>query len=252
MKQMATNNQSNPTDTFKVTVGNAFTSSRTKEAILAELKAIEDAEKAEKERQELEQKAQIERERSFDLQLLSEYKATIDEVNEALQYVSARDEVAELIRRRKKAEANIKDIETKYGINQAAQDAQVEPTPQKGDFIKTAWKIAALLLACWGIVLYSGDWIVSKYPSAAVYNEVSFQKVLFGFSVFVGGVVSTVVILVMFFPGLGRYFNPFNHHSLDFFDDFKTLAPWQRNVVALVLFLGLLLSYVLIVAGKLD
>ena len=252
MKVMATNNQSNPTDTFKVTVGNAFTSSRTKEAILAELKAIEDAEKAEKERQELEQKAQIERERSFDLQLLTEYKATIDEVNEALQYVSARDEVAELIRRRKKAEANIKDIETKYGINQAAQDAQVEPTPQKGDFIKTAWKIVALLLACWGIVLYSGDWIVSKYPSAAVYNEVSFQKVLFGFSVFVGGVVSTVVILVMFFPGLARYFNPFNHHSLDFFDDFKTLSAWQRNVVALVLFLGLLLAYVLIVGGKLD
>lgn len=252
MKQMATNSSINPTDTFKVTVGNSFTSSRTKEAILAELKAIEDAEKAEKERQELEQKAQIERERAFDMQLLSEYKAEVDEVNEALRYVSAKDEVAELIRRRRKAELGVREIETKYGINQIAQELLPEPTPQKGDFIKTAWKIVALLLACWGIVLYSGDWIVSKYPSAAVYNEVSFQKVLFGFSVFVGGVVSTVVILVMFFPGLGRYFNPFNHHSLDFFDDFKTLAPWQRNVVALVLFLGLLLSYVLIVAGKLD
>lgn len=249
---MATNSSINPTDTFKVTVGNAFTSSRTKEAILAELKAIEDAEKAEKERQELEQKAQIEREKAFDMQLLNEYKAEIDEVNEALRYVSAKDEVAELIRRRRKAELGAKEIETKYGINQTAQQLLPEPTPQKGDFIKTAWKIVALLLACWGIVLYSGDWIISKYPSAAVYNEVSFQKVLFGFSVFVGGVVSVVVILVMFFPGLGRYFNPFNHHSLDFFDDFKTLTPWQRNVVALVLFLGLLLSYVLIVAGKLD
>ena len=252
MKIMATNSSTNPTDTFKVTVGNAFTSSRTKDAILAELKAIEDAEKAEKERQELEKKAQIEREKAFDMQLLNEYKTEVDEVNEALRYVSAKDEVAELIRRRRKAELGVKEIETKYGINQTAQQLLPEPTPQKGDFIKTAWKIVALLLACWGIVLYSGDWIISKYPSAAVYNEVSFQKVLFGFSVFVGGVVSVVVILVMFFPGLWRYFNPFNHHSLDFFDDFKTLTPWQRNVVALVLFLGLLLSYVLIVAGKLD
>ena len=183
---MATNSSINPSDTFKVTVGNSFTSSRTKEAILAELKAIEDAEKAEKERQELEQKAQIERERAFDTQLLSEYNAEVDEVNEALRYVSAKDEVAELIRRRRKAELGVREIETKYGINQIAQELLPEPTPQKGDFIKTAWKIVALLLACWGIVLYSGDWIVSKYPSAAVYNEVSFQKVRFGFSVFSG------------------------------------------------------------------
>lgn len=247
------NNQSAiPTETFKVTVGNSFSSSRTKESILAELKAIEDAEQAEKERQETERKLQIERERSFDMELLDGHRAVVDEVNEALQYVTAKDEVAELIRRRKKAELCVKEIETKYGINQLNGEVTSEFVPQKGDFIKTAWKIAALLLACWGIVLYSGDWIVAKYPVAAVYNEVSFQKVLFGFSVFVGGVVSTVVILVMFFPGIGRYFNPFNGHSLDFFDDFKTLTAWQRNVVALVLFLGLLLAFVSIVSGKLD
>lgn len=250
---MAANNKAtSPTETFKVIPGDSVTTSRSKDAILAELKAIEEQEQAERIRQEADARAKAQRERETDMQLLDEYKTMLEEATESLKYVSAKDEVADLIRRKRKAEFGIREIETKYGIGQPVEEPQPEHAPKKGDFIKTAWKIAALLLACWGIVLYSGDWIMTKYPAAAVYNEVSFQKVLFGFSVFVGGVVSVVVILVMFFPGLARYFNPFNHHSLDFFDDFKTLSAWQRNVIALALFLGLLLAYVSIVGGKLD
>jgi hypothetical protein len=235
---------------FVVSVnGSAVSEKEALKAQLAQIEAIEAQVEAERKERDYQQK---QKQQETDFLLLDDYETRLAEAEESLKYVTDKEGVAELLRTKRKLVAGITEIKTKYGLNQAETQEQVNHEPKKGGFIKTAWKIAALLLACWGIVLYSGDWIVSKYPAAAVYNEVSFQKVLFGFSVFVGGVVSVVVILVMFFPGLARYFNPFNHHSLDFYDDFQKLTEWQRNTIALVLFLGLLLSYVLIVGGKLD
>lgn len=152
-----------------------------------------------------------------------------------------------------KYKADILEIETEYGLNQK-KEVQIEAAvrAQSSAVFLTALKISLLLIVCWVIVLFSGDWIVAKYPNAAIYNEVSFQKVMFGFSVFIGGFVSVIIALNVFFPGFGRYFNPFNHNSLDFFDDFQNLNPWQRNLVSIALFFCLLFAFVLIAGGKLD
>lgn len=150
-----------------------------------------------------------------------------------------------------KYEADINEIETQYGLN-APIVMPEQASPASSAVLLTSLKIASLLIVCWVIVLFSGDWIIAKYPNAAIYNEVSFQKVLFGFSVFIGGFVSVIIALNVFFPGFGKYFNPFNHNSLDFFDDFQTLSPWQRNIISIALFFCLLFAFVLIAGGKLD
>jgi hypothetical protein len=234
--------------------GDAGDLSAKKRAMLEEIAAIEAAELREKQERELEERQRRQTEQAIDMQTLDECRAQLVEVEESLKYVTTKEDVGELLRTKRKLQKGISEIETKYAMNQPVEAVSLEPVPapHKGKFWETAWQIVALLVVCWGIVLYSGDWIVSKYPNAAVYNEVSFQKVLFAFSVYVGGVVAVICILTIFFPGLGKYFNPFNHGDLDFFDDFKTLNAWQRNVISLLLFFCLLLAYVFIVAGKLD
>lgn len=131
-----------------------------------------------------------------------------------------------------------------------ATDEAQEISP-KG-VLATVLKITSVLALCGWAVLASGDWIEGKYPGAAIYNEVSFQKILFGFSVFVTGFVSVIMGMNAFFPGFGRYLNPFNHHGLDFFEDFKTLSEWQRNIISLALFAVLFLGFLWIATGKLD
>jgi hypothetical protein len=113
-------------------------------------------------------------------------------------------------------------------------------------------KILVLLAACSVIVLYSGEWILRKYPNAAIYNEVSFQKVLFGVSVFFTGIVTSIVAMSLFVPQLAKYMNPFINNEPDFFKDFKTSLPWQRSFFAILFFVAFFLAFVLIVSGKMD
>ena len=214
-----------------------------------ELAQVEQAKKREEEKS-----SRLRKEIDADLALLEDYKANLSIIKESLEYVTDRNEVADLVKSRRKFQKGIDEIEAKLGLtapHQIGEDSppSVQPTNR---FVLTAIKIALLVAACWLIVLYSGDWIVSKYPNAAIYNEVSFQKVLFAFSVFIGGVVSVIMSMYVFFPGIGKYFNPFNHNELDFFQDFQQLNSWQRNLVSLALFFTLLLAYVLIAGGKLD
>ena len=166
------------------------------------------------------------------------------DLEQALKLTEKRDEIVR----------EIEAIEAKYGI--AQPQTTIEELPEKAKEVMSVWptvaKIAGLLLTCWGIVLYSGDWILEKYPNAAIYNDVSFQKVLFAFSVFIAGIAAVIVSLTVFFPGLGRYFNPFNREQLDFYNDFKSLNEWQRNLISIALFFALLLAFVLTVGGKLD
>lgn len=129
----------------------------------------------------------------------------------------------------------------------------VEPRKEsENGVLFTTLKIVGLIGACCWAVLNSGDWILNKYPGAGIYNEVSFQKIIFGFAVYIGGVVASIVALSVFFPGFGKYFNPFNSNSLDFFDDFKNLEPWRRNIIGFGLWAALFLGFLLIATGKLD
>lgn len=223
-----------------------------------EAQAQELAEKAKKARAQaqIEQENKLERERSYDMETLANLQKEIQKLQFVEKGTTDPDKREALFLKITKYQTDIQEIESKYGLNQPATAPMPEPesnsTPTSSAVLLTTLKIAALLMACWGIVLYSGDWIVAKYPNAAIYNEVSFQKVLFGFSVFIGGFVSVIVALNVFFPGFGKYFNPFNHNSLDFFDDFKTLSSWQRNLISLGLFFCLLFAFVLIAGGKLD
>lgn len=224
-----------------------------KQALLQEIAEIEAAEKLEEQQRKAQEAERKAKEKIVDMRNLEDFRGQLADVDESLKYVTQKEDVGELLRQKRNLQKGISEIENRYGLNQPINETTPEAPPVKHrDFMATAWQIAALLAVCWGIVLFSGDWIVSRYPNAAVYNEVSFQKVLFGFSVYVSGVMAVIAILTIFFPGFGKYFNPFNHGNLDFFDDFKTLTSWQRSLIALFLFFSLFLAYAFIVAGKLD
>jgi hypothetical protein len=217
---------------------------------IAELQATAQAKLAAYEREQSHQK---QRDRELDLQTLANLRQEVAELDEVAKLAGklTLDEARKIGRQRTKYLADIAELEEKYGLGKSAQLAVPPPAEQKSVW-PTAGKIGALLILCWMIVLYSGEWILSKYPNAAIYNEVSFQKVLFGLSVYIAGFVSVVLAMNVFFPGFGKYFNPFNQSRIDFYTDFKALTEWQRNVIALLLFCALLLAYVLTVSGKLD
>ncbi|WP_273212581.1 hypothetical protein [Runella zeae] len=222
-----------------------------------EQQASELAERARevRERKTRERQAQLERDRAIDMDTLATTKDRLKELDAVMNVAGklSLEEAKQLARERQILLDGIREIETKYDLGkEPAPVVENDPQPTANAAWVTTLKIVALLLLCWGIVLYSGDWILGKYPQAAVYNEVSFQKILFGFSVFIGGFVSVIIALNVFFPGFGRYFNPFNHSELDFYEDFKELTQWQRNLIALALFGFLLVCFVLVAAGKLD
>lgn len=241
----------NPKSPF--TVNLADTDGPTPEEL--ETRAKEMLAQAEKARAEAEQsrQAKLERDKSADLETLENLRREVSKLEFVAQGTSDPTKREEIYVKLIKYRFGIQEIEEKYGFNvpEIPEQSVIKP-PNSSAVLVTALKIAVLIVACWGIVLYSGDFIVSKYPNAAIYNEVSFQKVLFGFSVFIGGFVSVIIALNVFFPGFGKYFNPFNHSALDFFDDFKQLNSWQRNLIALGLFFCLLFAFVLIAGGKLD
>jgi hypothetical protein len=253
MNPTAKNPKIEPTTPFTVSVIDAEFDGQTPEEIEAAANDMLRKAKEAKAKAALEASAKLEREKRLDLETLANLKKEVSKLKfvEAGTHDPEKREV--LFEKIGKYQSDIQDIETKYGLNvQPTVDPEPVPMANSSAVLVTALKIASLIIACWAIVLYSGDWIVAKYPNAAIYNEVSFQKVLFGFSVFIGGFVSVIIALNVFFPGFGRYFNPFNHSALDFFDDFKTLTPWQRNAISLGLFFCLLFAFVLIAGGKLD
>jgi hypothetical protein len=237
---------------FTVSMTNP-TENATPEELEAKANEMLAAAKNAKRQAELDRVAKLEQSKSYDFETLANLRKEVAKLEFVEKGTTDPDKRGDIFGKIIKYKADIQEIEERYGLNQKAE-VVAEPIerPNSSAVLVTALKIAALILACWGIVLYSGDWIVEKYPNAAIYNEVSFQKVLFAFSVFIGGFVSVIIALNVFFPGFGRYFNPFNHNSLDFFDDFQTLNPWQRNIVSIALFFCLLFAFVLIVGGKLD
>lgn len=217
------------------------------EKLLADAKAIR-----EKQSQVL-QAAQV-KEKEDDLKLLALHKEDLKQIDEDLKYPGlSLAEVNLTNKKRFQVLHDISEIERKYGLVENVIDLVSEPV--KGPKI-TAWptisKIVGLLIICWAIVFGSGEWILEAYPNAAVYNVISFQKVLFAFSVFFAGIAASVVAQYVFFPGIGKYMNPFNREQLDFFNDFKKLSEWQRTAISLALFFILFLGFVLTVSGKLD
>jgi len=235
---------------------NLVLNSETPEEIDKKADQLKAAAQALRDKQKASEDARLSQERDGDMKKLF---ATREELRklENVTKLSGKldlDQALKLTEKRDELLSEIEAIETKYGIAQPTQAA--EELPVKMVAQTTVWptvaKIVGLLLFCWGIVLYSGDWILEKYPNAAIYNDVSFQKVLFAFSVFIAGISTVIVSLTVFFPGFGKYFNPFNRDNLDFYNDFKSLSEWQRNIISIVLFSILLLAFVLIVGGKLD
>ena len=148
----------------------------------------------------------------------------------------------------------IRVIEEKYGIAQLAADPEKSAVKSDKPVTKmqTILKVSGLVVVIWAIIFGSGDLIMEYYPNAAVYNVVSFQKVLFAFSVFMAGLACVVAGLTIFFPGMAKYFNPFNRDQLDFFNDFKILTEWHRVLISVVLFSVLFFAFVFLASGKLD
>lgn len=220
---------------------------------IEELKSISEAKKK---RELAAEEDRLKKDRESSLQYLENYRNELNELDEVMKLAGklGLDEARKLSKQRTVLEQNIVAIEKKLGFNQMSAEPEIsEEKPKQAPTVwPTVSKILGLLFACWAIVIYSGDWILEKYPNAAIYNDVSFQKVLFGFSVFIAAIASVILALSVFFPGLSKYFNPFNRDQLDFFNDFQSLSPWQRNIISAALFTALLLAFVLTVSGKLD
>lgn len=239
----------------KSSEANFVLNSATPEDIDKQIEQLKSISEAKKKKDKEAEEIRLSKERETSLKYLGECQNELVELDEVMKIAGklSVDEARKLSRQRVTLEQNIANLEAKLGINQSSLETEL--FAKKKD-IATVWptvaKIVGLLLACWAIVIYSGDWILEKYPNAAIYNDVSFQKVLFGFSVFIAGIASVILALAVFFPGLSKYFNPFNRDQLDFYSDFKELSEWQRNIISVALFFALLLAFVLTVSGKLD
>lgn len=201
-------------------------------------------------------KAAKEKEKQTDLNLLEKHRADLKRTENLLK-MSGKLDLADLTKLQDEKEnilSDINTIETKYGIAQSLADPQpvAVKTEKPVTKMQTILKVIGLVVVIWAIIFGSGDLIMEYYPNAAVYNVVSFQKVLFAFSVFMAGLACVVAGLTIFFPGMARYFNPFDRDSLDFFNDFKILTEWHRVIISVVLFSALLFAFVLLASGKLD
>jgi hypothetical protein len=203
------------------------------------------------ERQRAAQATKQLQEQNADMQRIRELQKGLKELDDIIRLPGKLTIEDAVMLRRKRAETvdEITALEEKYGVSVLPDENE---TPARQSAWPTIVKVVSLLVACWGIVVYSGNWILDKYPGAAIYNAVSFQKVLFGFSVFIAEITGVIIALVIFFPGMGRYFNPFNRDQMDFFNDFKQLTEWHRTLVSIFLFFALLLAFVMTVSGKLD
>lgn len=194
-------------------------------------------------------------ERDAKFKKLDALKENLGKLNEAVGLAGKLSihDAMELGEEKRKLVQEIEELEIQLGFQPVDTHAgEVNLNLQKLSTVPTVLKVVGLVMACLVIVLFSGTWILNKYPNAAIYNEVSFQKVLFGFAVFICAIGAVITALSVFFPGMAKYFNPFNTQKLDFYSDFKQLSEWQRTVISLALFSLLLLAFVLTVSGKLD
>lgn len=216
-------------------------------------KLLEDA-KAIREKQTKAQQETLAKEKADDLKILALHQEDLKQLDEDLKYPGlSLAEVNLTNKKRFQILHDINELEVKYGlVNPAAAPNLVPVKENKITALPTALKIIGLVVLCWAIVFGSGEWILDNYPNAAVYNVISFQKVLFAFSVFMAGIAAVVAAEAVFFPGIAKYMNPFNREQLDFFNDFKKLSEWQRTAISLALFFILFLGFVLTVSGKLD
>ena len=217
------------------------------EKLLADAKII-------REKQSQALQATLVKQKEDDLKLLALHREDLKQIDEDLKYPGlSLAEVNLTNKKRFQVLHDISELEEKYGLIEPAAAQYQEPVKETKI---TAWptisKIVGLLIICWAIVFGSGEWILEAYPNAAVYNVISFQKVLFAFSVFFAGIAASVVALYVFFPGVGKYMNPFNREQLDFFNDFKKLSEWHRTAISIALIFILFLGFVLTVSGKLD
>lgn len=206
-----------------------------------------------------EEKAKADSDRLMNEQLLKHNYSDLNDIQEQLNYSDklSSDELKKTLRTKKDIVSEIERLENILGLNAKDEPMPMAaPEPEKPKEAVSKWptiaKIVALVLGCWTIVSFSGDFILDKYPNAAIYNDVSFQKVLFAFSVFIFSFAAVIAALAVFFPGISKYFNPFNRDQLDFFQDFKSLDQWQRTIISVALFSAVLFSFVLLVSGKLD
>ncbi|GLU54443.1 hypothetical protein Dfri01_39040 [Dyadobacter frigoris] len=201
-------------------------------------------------------KAAKEKEKQNDMNLLEKHRADLKRTVGLLTLPGKLD-LADLTKLQDEKDSILEDIheiEVKYGIAQLVADPEQSVVKSEKSVTKmqTVLKVIGLVVVIWAIIFGSGDLIMEYYPNAAVYNVVSFQKVLFAFSVFMAGIACVVAGLTIFFPGHAKYFNPFNRDSLDFFNDFKSLSEWHRVLISVVLFSSLFFAFVMIVSGKLD
>jgi hypothetical protein len=229
----------------------------TPEALEARARELreEEAQKV-REKQRLENEA-FNRQRTEDLSRLDALNAEWDLLEESIK-LAGKLSLAEsniVIARKRELRKELDAIEEKYGLNTSSVlgEAVARVREEKSSStLPTVLKVLAAVFFCSCAVLFSGDWIVARNPNAAVYNEVSFQKVIFGFAVFFCAIGVAIASLGVFIPVLARYCNPFKSKKLDFETDFQTLTPWQRTILALASFFALLLGFILIASGKLD
>ena len=213
--------------------------------------------------QEREERAKLDRQNQ--LELLKDNQKDLAELEETLAYSEKLpvDELKKLVRTKKEILNSIKRLEDSLGVTQQIQehkddaaDLDLVMKNAKPAVNSSKWptiaKVLMLIFVCSAIVLVSGDFILDKYPNAAIYNDVSFQKVLFAFSVFIFIQAGVIISLWVFIPGIGKYFNPFNSYQLDFYQDFKELSTWQRTCIAVAIYSVLLYSFVSLASGKLD
>lgn len=228
------------------------------EVLLRQAKEFSD--RAEQIKQQKEQELLDKKNKDFlaNQELLKHHRSDLEELEELLSYSDkmTQDELKKNLRTKKDIEKDIDRLETILGLSAVpelqSQPAELEAPKEVVSKWPTIAKILALVFGCWTIVSFSGDFILDKYPNAAIYNDVSFQKVLFAFSVFIFSFAAVIAALAVFFPGISKYFNPFNRDQLDFFQDFKSLDQWQRTIISVALFSAVLFSFVLLVSGKLD
>lgn len=206
-----------------------------------------------------EDKEKAENDRLMNQELLQHNYADLRDIQDLLDYSDklASEELKKSLKDKKDIVAEIERLENILGLNVRDEPMEMaRPESEIPEATVSKWptiaKILALVLGCWTIVSFSGDFILDKYPNAAIYNDVSFQKVLFAFSVFIFSFAAVIAALAVFFPGISKYFNPFNRDQLDFFQDFKSLDQWQRTIISVALFSAVLFSFVLLVSGKLD
>jgi hypothetical protein len=217
-----------------------------------ELQGIE-AEKKAKKQLEIEEKDCEKLKRKF--ALLMDMRPTSTDEIENIQ--AERDLTAAAL---EQSQNEIKRLMALLGIETEPETSTTKEKPlEVWQMVFAGLKIALLLPLSFYLVLWAADYITVKYGSNGadsqqvnVYNEISFQKILFCISVFFTSIIAVITALSLFVPTVARYMNPFSNLPNTFKSEFQNITPWQRNIISVV-FIGLfLLALAMMVSGKID